>query len=39
MAFCFPRGSEDFVTIIAFLSVDVFQKEDSDSSREISFCY
>ena len=39
MAFCFPRGSEDFVTIIAFLSVDVFQKEDSDSSREIPFCY
>ena len=39
MAFCFPRGSEDFVTIIAFLRVDVFQKEDSDSSREISFSY
>jgi len=39
MAFCFPRGSEDFVTIIAFLRVDIFQKEDSDSSREISFCY
>ena len=39
MAFCFPRGSEDFVTMIAFLSVDVFQKEDSDSSRETSFYY
>lgn len=39
MAFSFPRGSEDFATMIAFLSVDVFQKEDSDSSRETSFCY